>query len=610
MNLSLAEGNMKQFKHFITNMIFMIHRSWNLARSKYFVMIIQAILNTAQPFALLIMPKYILDELAGQRRPDVTMKYIALYAGVIVFFNLVSLLLNRYGSLRTIKTTHGIEMYNQKKWLYMDYGNLENGQVQDLAGRCVGKVDPQSFAEGTVLGFFTNLFQLAGYTYIIASLHPLVIAFILAVIGINTLITRKLNKIGYEYDPLITKFSRRYSYIYGTMVSFSVGKEVRINGASKWLRKKFDKETDEYMKSLRANENKKLPYDILTMVVGLVQTVVIYGYCAYLAISGGITVGSFSVFLGAVTAFTGSFTGFIGRFSGLALLSKYVDDYKEFLTYTKHNGAERETVCGSDPTEGKFDIEFQNVSFMYPNTDRYVLRNVNIKIRSGERLSVVGYNGAGKSTFIKLICRLYEPTEGKILIGGVDISTIDLADYREMLSVVFQDFQLFWLTIRDNIVMDREYDKVRLDDAIEKSGLGERIALLENGVETELWRLFDESGVEFSGGEGQKVACARAYYKDAPVVILDEPTASLDPIAETRLYERFNNIIGNKTSIYISHRLASVKFCDSIAVFADGELVERGTHRELMDANGIYAEMFRKQAHYYVNDDPDREEAE
>ena len=601
---------MKQFKHFITNMIFMIHRSWNLARSKYFVMIIQAVINTAQPFALLIMPKYILDELAGQRRPEVTMKYIALYAGVIVFFNLVSLLLNRYGSLRTIKTTHGIEMYNQKKWLYMDYGNLENGQVQDLAGRCVGKVDPQSFAEGTVLGFFTNLFQLAGYTYIIASLHPLVIAFILAVIGINTLITRKLNKIGYEYDPLITKFSRRYSYIYGTMVSFSVGKEVRINGASKWLRKKFDKETDEYMKSLRANENKKLPYDILTMVVGLVQTVVIYGYCAYLAISGGITVGSFSVFLGAVTAFTGSFTGFIGRFSGLALLSKYVDDYKEFLTYTKHNGAERETVCGSDPTEGKFDIEFQNVSFMYPNTDRYVLRNVNIKIRSGERLSVVGYNGAGKSTFIKLICRLYEPTEGKILIGGVDISTIDLADYREMLSVVFQDFQLFWLTIRDNIVMDREYDKVRLDDAIEKSGLGERIALLENGVETELWRLFDESGVEFSGGEGQKVACARAYYKDAPVVILDEPTASLDPIAETRLYERFNNIIGNKTSIYISHRLASVKFCNSIAVFADGELVERGTHRELMDANGIYAEMFRKQAHYYVNDDPDREEAE
>ena len=245
---------------------------------------------------------------------------------------------------------------------------------------------------------------------------------------------------------------------------------------------------------------------------------------------------------------------------------------------------------------------------MYPNTDRYVLRNVNIKIKSGERLSVVGYNGAGKSTFIKLICRLYKPTEGRILIGGVDISTIDLADYRELLSVVFQDFQIFCLTIRDNIVMNREYDKARLDDAIEKSGLRERLALLESGVETDLWRLFDESGVELSGGEGQKVACARAYYKDAPVVILDEPTASLDPLAETRLYERFNNIIGEKTSIYISHRLASVKFCDSIAVFADGELVEHGTHRELMDADGVYAEMFRKQAHYYVNDNVTGEE--
>ena len=599
---------MRQFKLFVTNMIFMIHHSWDLARSKYFVMIIQAVINTAQPFALLIMPKYILDELAGQRRPDVTMKYIALYAGVIVFFNIVTLLLNRYGSLRTIKNTHQIEMYNQKKWLYMDYGNLENGQVQDLAGRCVGQVDPQNFAEGTVLGFFTNLFQLAGYTYIIASLHPLVIVFILAVIGTNTLITRKLNKIGYEYEPIIAKFSRRYSYIYRTMVSFKIGKEVRINGASKWLRKKFDEETDEYMKNFRANENKRLPYDIMTMTIGLAQTLVIYGYCAYMAISGGITVGSFSVFLGAVTAFTDSFIGFIGRFSGFALLSKYVDDYKEFLTYTKHDGIERETVTGSDPTNGKYDIEFQNVSFMYPNTDRYVLRNVNIKIKSGERLSVVGYNGAGKSTFIKLICRLYKPTEGRILIGGVDISTIDLADYRELLSVVFQDFQIFCLTIRDNIVMNREYDKARLDDAIEKSGLRERLALLESGVETDLWRLFDESGVELSGGEGQKVACARAYYKDAPVVILDEPTASLDPLAETRLYERFNNIIGEKTSIYISHRLASVKFCDSIAVFADGELVEHGTHRELMDADGVYAEMFRTQAHYYVNDNVTGEE--
>lgn len=601
---------MKKIRHFLSNMGFLFRHSWNLARSTYFFIVVQAIINTVQPFALLIMPKYILDELAGQRRPDVTLKYIAMYAAVIVFFNIANLLLNRYGSIQTIKTVHRIEMYNRKKWLYMDYGHFENGQIRDLAGQCVGAVDPRNFAESEVLGFVTNFFQLAGYTYIIASLHPLVIGFILIVIWLNTVISKKLNKIGYEYQPIISKFSRRYSYIYRTMVDFGVGKDVRINGAADWLQKKYDDETAEYMRNFKENQDKQFWPNVIVMLIDLLQTVVIYGYCAYLAISGGITVGSFSVFLGAVTAFTGSFTGFVGRFTWFKYLSQYVDDYKKFLTYTEHRGADREKIGGADPTAGKYDIEFCDVSFMYPNTDRFVLRNVNITIKAGERLSVVGYNGAGKSTFIKLICRLYEPTEGKILMGGIDISTIPLHDYREQLAVVFQDYQLLWMSLKDNIVMNRELDEKRLTKAIEQSGLSERVAFLEDGVDTELYRLFDYEGTEFSGGEGQKLACARAYYKDSPVVILDEPTASLDPIAETRLYERFNSIIGEKTSIYISHRLASVKFCDSIAVFADGLLVERGTHRELMDKGGVYAEMFTKQAHYYVAENPNEKGGE
>lgn len=600
-------GFMKKIRHFIANMGFMFRRSWELARTTYFFITARAIISTVQPFAMLIMPKYILDELAGQKRVDVTLRYIGLYAAVIIFFNISNLLLNRFGAVQNIKTSHSVEMYNSSKFLYMDYSNFVNGQVRELAVRSVGQVNPQGFADGTVLGFFSNLFQLAGYTYIIASLHPIMIVFILIVIALNTLIGKKLNKIGYEYQPILSRFSHRYSYIFNKMVDFSIGKEVRINGASSWLKKKYDDETAEYMVKYKENQRKQSGLIILTMVIDLVQTVVIYGYCAYLAISGDITVGSFTVFLGAVTAFAGSFQDFIGRFTEFALLSQYVDDYKELLRLSAHEGAEKEVVSGAEPTKGKYDIEFANVSFKYPNTDRYVLHNVNIKIKAGERLSIVGYNGAGKSTFIKLICRLYEPTEGKILMGGVDISTIKLSDYREMLSVVFQDYYVFAMTIRENVVMSREFDKARVDDALEKSGLGERVALLEKGIESELWRAFDNEGVEFSGGENQKLACARAYYKNAPVVILDEPTASLDPIAETRLYERFNSIIGDKTSIYISHRLASVKFCDSIAVFEDGELVERGTHRELMDKDGMYADMFKKQAHYYVANDPNGE---
>lgn len=599
-----------KFKHFMSNMGFMFGRSWLLAKSTLIFSFLGFILGTLQPFALLIVPKYILDELAGERRMDVTLRFVALYAGVIVFFNVANFLLNRFSAVETIKTGHRVGIYDSKKWLYMDYGNFENGQTRELAGRCIGQVEPRNFIGSTVLGFIQNAIQLAGYTYIIMSLHPLVIAFILAVIGLNTLIGKKLNKIGYEYQPIITRLSRRYSYIFNNMISFDVGKEVRINGASSWLRKKYDAETDEYLREFKKNQDKTFGYSVPTMVIDLVQTVVIYGYCAYLAIHGDITVGSFTVFLGAVTAFSGSFSGFIGRFPGLALLSKYVDDYKEFLRLAEHEGKEREVIEGENPTGGRYDIEFVDVSFKYPNTDRFVLRHVNIKIKSGERLSVVGYNGAGKSTFIKLICRLYEPTEGKILVGGVDISTIKPDDYRELLSVVFQDYELFYMTIRENVVLNREYDKDRLNDALEKSGVGERVSMLEDGADTELYRAFDYNGTEFSGGEGQKLACARAYYKDAPIVILDEPTASLDPLAETRLYERFNSIIGEKTSIYISHRLASVKFCDSIACFADGELVERGTHRELMEKHGVYADMFSKQAHYYVSDDPDGQEGE
>lgn len=596
--------------NFLKNMNFMFHHSWQLARNTYFFMIIQSVINTVQPFALLIMPKYILDELAGQRRPDVTLKYIALYAGVIVFFSVISRVLDRCRNMKLLKCSHDIDMYYQKQWLYMDYENLENGKVRELADRCIDQLNPDRFAEETVLGFISNAVQLAGYTYIVASLHPVIIAIILAVIGINAYIARKLNKTGYEYEPLLTHFSRRYSYIFDMMLGIRGGNELRINGASKWLIKKFDNETSRYLSIFNEKQNKNLKYDVLSMVVGFVQTVVIYGYCAYLAISGGITIGSFSVFLGAVTAFTGSFTGLIKRFPNLTLLSKYVDDYREFLQYTKHKGEERETISGDEPTNGKYDIEFENVSFMYPNTDRYVLKDINIKIKAGERLSVVGYNGAGKSTFIKLLCKLYEPTKGRILVGGVDIATIKPEDYRKLLAVVFQDYQLLWLSsIRENIVLNNRYDEERFIDAVEKSGLNNRISLLKKGFDTILDNIYDEETVRFSGGEEQKLACARAYYKEARIVILDEPTASLDPIAETNLYERFNSIIGEKTSIYISHRLASVKFCDSVAVFADGRLVERGTHCELMEKDGIYADMFKKQAYYYVKKDTEEADA-
>ena len=596
-------------KKFFSNMAFMFRRTWKYAKSKYFLMILDSVKSTVQPFVLLIIPKYILDELASERRVDVTLRYIAYYAAAVVGFNLISLIISRFGSDQSMKIDHRVAMDQHTKWLHMDYDKFENGRVRDLEARSVSAAEPRNFAEDKVLGFISNLIRLGGYTYIIMSLHPIMILFILTVIAANTLIARRSAKLGYEYTTAMTRLSRRFNYIFRTMVDFKVGKDVRINGADSWLKSKFEKESEEYIRDHRAQQRKLLGINTLSDIIGLIQTVVMYGYCGYLAVSGGITVGSFTVFLGALTAFTGTFNEFVKRFPALGLLSKYIDDYREFLRCAEHEGKELETSDISALPE-HCDIEFVNVSFKYPDTDRYVLKNINIKIKAGERLSIVGYNGAGKSTFIKLLCRFYKPTEGKILLGGVDISTYPLPEYRRRLAVVFQDYQLFYMSVRYNIVLNLEEDPERVRKALAESGILEKIEGLENGIDTSYGRILYYHSRDFSGGETQKIACARAYYRDSPIVILDEPTSALDPVAETQLYGRFNEIIGDKTAVYISHRLASVKFCDSIAVFADGELVERGTHAELMKKNGIYADMFTKQAHYYIENGKDEETSE
>jgi len=294
-------------KKFFSNMAFMFRRTWKYAKSKYFLMILDSVKSTVQPFVLLIIPKYILDELASERRVDVTLRYIGYYAAAVVGFNLISLIISRFGSDQSMKIDHRVAMDQHTKWLHMDYDKFENGRVRDLEARSVSAAEPRNFAEDKVLGFISNLIRLGGYTYIIMSLHPIMILFILTVIAANTLIARRSAKLGYEYTTAMTRLSRRFNYIFRTMVDFKVGKDVRINGADSWLKSKFEKESEEYIRDHRAQQRKLLGINTLSDIIGLIQTVVMYGYCGYLAISGGITVGSFTVFLGALTAFTGTF---------------------------------------------------------------------------------------------------------------------------------------------------------------------------------------------------------------------------------------------------------------------------------------------------------------
>ncbi len=252
-------------------------------------------------------------------------------------------------------------------------------------------------------------------------------------------------------------------------------------------------------------------------------------------------------------------------------------------------------------SDRQYEVEFKDVSFQYPGTDIWALRHVNMKFKIGSRLAVVGMNGSGKTTFIKLLCRLYDPTEGEILLNGIDIRKYKYEDYIDVFSVVFQDFQLLALPLGENVAGSREYDEERVRRSLKDAGFAECLESMPHGLDTYLYKDIDKDGVEVSGGEAQKIAIARALYKDAPFIILDEPTAALDPIAEAEIYSKFNDIAGDKTAIYISHRLSSCKFCDEIAVFHEGAVIQQGTHEELVaDEEGKYYELWHAQAQYYT----------
>jgi ABC-type multidrug transport system fused ATPase/permease subunit len=298
----------------------------------------------------------------------------------------------------------------------------------------------------------------------------------------------------------------------------------------------------------------------------------------------------------AALNFAGSLSNVVEAVINLAKVADFMIEFKNFVQTPDAMRSGHLPV----KKDSAHTIEFRNVSFKYPNAENNSLKNVSITLDTGKKLSVVGRNGAGKTTFIKLLCRLYDPSAGEILLDGVDIRAYELDEYRALLSVVFQDFKLLSFTLRENIAADSIADEQRARDAVNKAGFDERLAALEKGFDTSVYRSFDKDGVEFSGGEAQKIAIARAVYKNAPITVLDEPTAALDPMAEYDIYNRFDSLIGDNTAIYISHRLSSCRFCDDIAVFKDGEIIQYGPHDELVkDTGGEYYTMWSAQAKYY-----------
>ena len=390
---------------------------------------------------------------------------------------------------------------------------------------------------------------------------------------------------------------RKISYMSRVTQDFEYAKDIRLFGLSKYLVNKQKKIFREKEEKMDKHYNMWSGHAYFAALITLLAKGIVYAVLFYSVLKKDLSIGNFTMFLALSTAFSQSLPFLLLRFGDYKKCSLRVDDLRTFMELDIIKKEETIPL----PEADAYTIEFKDVSYKYLKADNYALRHLNLKINAGERLAVVGLNGAGKTTMIKLLLRLYDPTEGVITLNGVDIKKYDREDYYRLFAPVFQDVETFAFPIAENVSMKTvaETDKEKVAKVLDEAGLADKIASLKHGIDTYITNIVEDDGIDLSGGEKQKLALARALYKGAKVVVLDEPTSALDAIAEQQLYERFDRMIGKKSAVYISHRLASTRFCDNIAMFKNGEMLEYGTFDELMGKNGEYANMFNVQAKYY-----------
>ena len=407
---------------------------------------------------------------------------------------------------------------------------------------------------------------------------------------------------------------------YTDTADFAFGKDIRLFRMQGSLYRLLQRYTDLLNEQAGVAQNKYARNYVFGDVLELVQEISTYGFLIYMVLNAKMSVADFTLYLGSAHSAASALNEIFGKIIRINKESLHINDFRDFIESdengvpeTKSNFKKDYQTCGDAYKQSEthkwnkdtgYKFEFDHVSFRYPGAEAYALKDMSITLNAGEKLAVVGLNGAGKTTFVKLLCRLYEPTEGHIYLNGKDIAEYDLNDYWELIAPVFQEDESFAFSIAQNVAMkDREaQDRECIEAALVEADLQEKVQQLPKGMDTYLYKNLEDDGTDFSGGQKQKLMLARALYKAAPVIVLDEPTAALDAIAETKSYENFNSMAGGRTCVYISHRLSSTKFCDAIAMFEDGQLVEYGSHESLIDKQGKYADLFRIQAQYYTEE--------
>ena len=522
--------------------------------------------------------------------------------------------LNRYGYTKLdyefVKTNAFLERLRMRKMFKTDFKNMENPDFLDFGQKAKNALYQGNGFHGVlyeshniisnsiVIIFSAVMIGMRNIWVLIAILFmAIIVGYILGWFG-------KRDKI--KFQDVMAPTNRKLNYLERTSKNFDFAKDIRLFNMSGVFKREFEVLNNFFFKKNRQHHNRWIIGAMCMETVLLAETLVMYGWLVWSVLKGGMPISDLLLFIGLVNALHRNIGFMSWIYSAVKTNTLMINDYREFVNWKEDS----ESFAEGEGVEKNLDFDsyefkFENVSFKYPGHDNYVLKNINLTIKNDSKLAVVGINGAGKTTLIKLLMKLYNPTEGRILLNGRDLRDFDRDEYFKIFSPVFQNIECFALPIYENVsfAVEEETDMDKVTSALDRSGLLEKIDMYDAGIKVNLLKIFDEKGIDLSGGEKQKLALARALYKDAPIVILDEPTAALDALAEDRMYREFNNMVKNKIAIFISHRLGSTRFCDQIAMFKAGEIVELGTHSELLEKNGEYAEMFNIQSSYYKDEE-------
>lgn len=579
------------------------------------------------PYIGIYFSAQIIAELTGAKDPERLELLVLLALGAAAAASLITALLKKWYSTQEA----GFIFYKTErifagKMLDMDFANLDRTETSDAlntilqnqnnAGwgltRVKMSMDTACSAIGTILGgivlsvslFATRVPESAG-AYTVLN-NPV---FAVLMVGIMLLITyisqelyHKVAKYWAENADSHRLGNRLFSFWGFLGFKAEMAADMRMYSQEKMCERFTGDKTGVFNSNgifAKYSRGKGGFLTIASAAVAVVYVGIVYGFVCLKAWAGAFGLGAVTQYIAAITQTTSGISSVFSVISDIRNNAVFLQQVFDFLDMP--NEMYQGSLTVEKRRDRKYEVEFRDVSFRYPGSKTYALSHVNMKFEIGRRMAVVGMNGSGKTTFIKLLCRLYDPTEGEILLNGIDIRKYNYAEYMMIFSVVFQDFSLFALTLAENVAAGESYDRARVLDCLDKAGFSDRLSSLPDGIETYLYKDFNKDGINVSGGEAQKIAIARTLYKDAPFIILDEPTAALDPIAEAEIYGKFNEIVGDKTAIYISHRLSSCKFCDEILVFDEGAVIQQGSHEALVaDHGGKYYELWQAQAQYYT----------